>query len=69
MNHKASCHCGKVAFEVSGDIGSVIEGQCDGGHQRALHRRHRSDHDPGHALRRALGLAESWALDRAGATS
>jgi hypothetical protein len=26
MSHKASCHCGKVAFEVSGDVGSVIEG-------------------------------------------
>ncbi|HET7526855.1 MAG TPA: GFA family protein [Burkholderiaceae bacterium] len=28
MDYKGSCHCGKVAFEVSGDIGSVLSCNC-----------------------------------------
>jgi hypothetical protein len=28
MSYKGSCHCGKVAFEVSGDIGSVMACNC-----------------------------------------
>jgi len=28
MNYKGSCHCGRVAFEVSGDIGSVMSCNC-----------------------------------------
>ncbi len=28
MTHKGSCHCGRVAFEVDGDIGQVIECNC-----------------------------------------
>ena len=26
--HKGSCHCGNIAFEVEGDIGSVIDCNC-----------------------------------------
>lgn len=28
MNHKGSCHCGKVAFEVDGTIDGVISCNC-----------------------------------------
>jgi hypothetical protein len=28
MIHKGSCHCGKVTFEVEGDLGSVISCNC-----------------------------------------
>lgn len=28
MRYKGSCHCGRVAYEVEGDIGSVIECNC-----------------------------------------
>ncbi len=28
MNYKGSCHCGRVAFEVSGEIGSVMSCNC-----------------------------------------
>ena len=28
MNHKGSCHCGKVAFEVEGEIGGVMSCNC-----------------------------------------
>ena len=28
MDYKASCHCGRVAFEVSGDIGTVMSCNC-----------------------------------------
>ena len=28
MMHKGSCHCGKIAFEVEGEIGEVIECNC-----------------------------------------
>ena len=28
MVYKGSCHCGRVAYEVEGDIGSVIECNC-----------------------------------------
>ncbi|HEX6635136.1 MAG TPA: GFA family protein, partial [Usitatibacter sp.] len=28
MVYKGSCHCGRVAFEVEGDIGAVIECNC-----------------------------------------
>jgi len=28
MNYKGSCHCGKLAFEVSGEIGSVLSCNC-----------------------------------------
>ena len=28
MDYKGSCHCGKVAFEVSGDIGTVMSCNC-----------------------------------------
>jgi hypothetical protein len=28
MTHKGSCHCGRIAFEVEGDIGQVIECNC-----------------------------------------
>jgi hypothetical protein len=27
-NYKGSCHCGRVAFEVSGEIGSVMSCNC-----------------------------------------
>jgi hypothetical protein len=26
--HKGSCHCGRIAFEVEGDIGQVMECNC-----------------------------------------
>lgn len=26
--HKGSCHCGRIAFEVQGEIGQVIECNC-----------------------------------------
>lgn len=28
MKYKGSCHCGRVAFEVEGEIGTVIECNC-----------------------------------------
>jgi len=28
MNYRGSCHCGKVAFEVSGEIGTVMSCNC-----------------------------------------
>ena len=28
MNYKGSCHCGRVAFEVEGDLGQVLECNC-----------------------------------------
>ena len=28
MIHKGSCHCGKVSFEVEGDLGTVISCNC-----------------------------------------
>ncbi len=28
MHYKGSCHCGKVAFEVEGEIGSALECNC-----------------------------------------
>ena len=28
MKHKGSCHCGKVAFEVEGEIGSALACNC-----------------------------------------
>jgi hypothetical protein len=28
MNYKGSCHCGRVSFEVSGDIESVMSCNC-----------------------------------------
>ena len=28
MNHKGSCHCGKIKFEVKGDFDSVKECNC-----------------------------------------
>jgi len=28
VNYKGSCHCGRVAFEVSGEIGSVMSCNC-----------------------------------------
>jgi len=28
MTHKGSCHCGRIAFEVDGDIAQVIECNC-----------------------------------------
>lgn len=28
MNYKGSCHCGKIAFEVEGDFGTVMECNC-----------------------------------------
>ncbi|TLM73627.1 GFA family protein [Microbulbifer harenosus] len=28
MNHKGSCHCGKIRFEVNGDFDSVMECNC-----------------------------------------
>lgn len=28
MNHKGSCHCGKVAFEVEGEIKSALSCNC-----------------------------------------
>jgi hypothetical protein len=28
MDYKGSCHCGKVAFEVSGEIGTVMSCNC-----------------------------------------
>ena len=28
MTHKGSCHCGRIAFEVDGDIESVMECNC-----------------------------------------
>lgn len=28
MDYKGSCHCGRVAFEVSGDIASVMSCNC-----------------------------------------
>jgi hypothetical protein len=28
MDYKGSCHCGRVAFEVSGEIGSVLSCNC-----------------------------------------
>ncbi len=28
MLHKGSCHCGKVAFEVDGDVTTVMECNC-----------------------------------------
>ena len=28
MNHTGSCHCGKVSFEVEGDIGKLAECNC-----------------------------------------
>jgi hypothetical protein len=28
MVHHGSCHCGRIAFEVNGDIGQVIECNC-----------------------------------------
>lgn len=27
-NHKGSCHCGRIAFEVEGDIAQVMECNC-----------------------------------------
>lgn len=28
MHYKGSCHCGRIAFEVEGEIGTVIECNC-----------------------------------------
>ena len=28
MTHKGGCHCGRIAFEVDGDIAQVIECNC-----------------------------------------
>ncbi len=28
MIHKGSCHCGRIAFEVEGDVSQVIECNC-----------------------------------------
>lgn len=28
MNYRGSCHCGNVAFEVSGELGGVMECNC-----------------------------------------
>ena len=28
MTHKGGCHCGKVAFEFEGEIGSVLDCNC-----------------------------------------
>jgi len=28
MTHKGSCHCGRIAFEVEGDIAQVMECNC-----------------------------------------
>jgi len=28
MNHKGSCHCGRVAFEVEGEIGEALACNC-----------------------------------------
>lgn len=28
MKHTGSCHCGRIAFEVDGDIGEVMECNC-----------------------------------------
>jgi hypothetical protein len=28
MNYKGSCHCGRVAFEVEGDLSEVIDCNC-----------------------------------------
>jgi len=28
MTYKGGCHCGRIAFEVQGDIGQVIECNC-----------------------------------------
>lgn len=28
MNHKGSCHCGQISFEVKGDLEQVIECNC-----------------------------------------
>jgi hypothetical protein len=42
MNYKGSCHCGKVAFDVEGELKQS--------------RRHRSLVSPGQAIRRPLSL-------------
>ena len=28
MTHQGSCHCGRIAFEVDGDVGQVMECNC-----------------------------------------
>jgi len=28
MTHKGSCHCGRIAFEVEGDLTQVIQCNC-----------------------------------------
>ena len=28
MNYKGSCHCGRIAYEVEGEIGAVLECNC-----------------------------------------
>ena len=28
MNYKGSCHCGKISFEVEGELGQVMECNC-----------------------------------------
>ena len=28
MNYRGSCHCGKIAYEVEGEIGAVIDCNC-----------------------------------------
>ena len=28
MTHKGSCHCGRIAFEVEGDLAQVMECNC-----------------------------------------
>lgn len=28
MNYKGSCHCGRIAFQVDGELGQVIECNC-----------------------------------------
>jgi hypothetical protein len=28
MTHKGSCHCGRIAFEVEGDVSQVLECNC-----------------------------------------
>ena len=28
MNHTGSCHCGRIAFSVEGEIGTVIDCNC-----------------------------------------
>lgn len=28
MKHEGSCHCGRIAFDVEGDIGDVIDCNC-----------------------------------------